>query len=113
MKKRTIQRKKARRFQSKFDYSKDHIYDQETYSLDYTIIKFTIPRLIKYKKLTNGYPYDLGSMEKWLEIIQKIIDGWTIFVNNNGTTLCLSDEDIKKIEEADQLFFKWFHHLWW
>lgn len=90
--------------------------DTETWSLDSTISKFIIPRLKRFKEVSNGFPGDIDmTAEKWSIILDKIIfafefhlvaDDWS----NNKEGF---DVEYAKYEEGMQLFAKWFGHLWW
>ena len=69
-------------------YAKQHgtyVDYKETWSLDCTIAKFIIPRLKLYKKVINGYPGRLNSVEQWYEILDKINErkyGYSTLIDN-------------------------------
>ncbi len=77
----------------------------ELYNLDNTIVKFVLPRLIKFKAVTCSYPPKL-TMKKWRKILQKIIDGLQLY--NETDTI----KNFKKYNKAIKLLAKYFHHLW-
>lgn len=105
MKRRTIMRRRAARYQH-LVYNRSHdIKLEELYSLDYTTVSFMLPRLKLFKEKTTSYPHGM-SYEEWLEIIQKIIDGWEVCVK-------VEECNLPEVKEADELFFKYFHELWW
>lgn len=39
--------------------------DTELWNLDSTILRFTLPRLCRFKEVTFGYPPDFESLEHW------------------------------------------------
>lgn len=85
--------------------------DSETWSLDYTIAKFILPRLKRFKEVTNGYPGGL-SEEEWDEILDKMIYAFDLKVNYDSD-FDWKDGDQKKFDEGIKLFSEWFLHLWW
>jgi hypothetical protein len=56
--------------------------DSETWSLDFTVAKFMLPRLIRFKELKCGYPCNL-TKEEW----DKILDEILIMVKEQQTLL--------------------------
>jgi len=88
--------------------------DRDLWSLDTTIAKFVLPRLISFKEGVCGYPGNL-TMEEWNKILDQMI------YSMQG----LSDEwegkcpegDIRKhekrINKGIALFGKYFRCLWW
>lgn len=93
--------------------------DSETWSLYSTIAEFILPRLIRFKEVSPGYPYpgDM-SQEKWDVVLDEMIFAfdWSLH-NENDKYDNLSKEDgdknWKRYEEGMKLFAKWFRHLWW
>lgn len=112
IKTRLRNRRKANDWLRRFEFKHDGVDRVHTYSIDFTVIMFLLPIIKKFKEVNDGYPYQ-HTWESWNETIQKIIDGWQIFVDNGGTFCGLSDEATKKVLHADELFFKHFHDLWW
>jgi len=89
--------------------------DRELWSLDHTIAKFTLPRLIAFKEGRFGYPGNLTE-EKWDNILDQII--WSMQAIIDEWEGGLEDiRDIrtheKKINKGINLFGKYFRHLWW
>ncbi len=90
-------------------------FDDETWNLDYSIAKYTLPRLKRFKELNNGYPANLNSKEEWDQILDKIIRSMEITLND--------DMEISSVEymsklydeqlEGYELFGKYFMNLWW
>lgn len=83
--------------------------DRELWSLDHTIAKFVLPRLIGFREIKGGYPGTLTS-EKWDAILDKMIysmqaicDEWEGKYEKGGE---------EKIKKGLNLFAKYFRHLW-
>ena len=57
--------------------------DTECWNLDSTVAKFILPRLIVFRKNTNGYPgnSEIPTFEKWLEVLDKMIFAFDHIVN--------------------------------
>ena len=85
--------------------------DSETWSLDYTIASFILPRLKRFKEVTNGYPANFETFEEWIAVIDKIIKAFENKVNSDN--LEWTEEIEAEINEGLTLFAKWFSHLWW
>ena len=77
--------------------------NSELWSLDHTIIRFTLPRLKAFKDDTKSYPPEFNSYEDWQVAIDKMIDGMEKYI--------LDTSDEEAIEGID-LFLKYFRHLW-
>jgi len=75
--------------------------ETECWNLDATICKFIIPRLQYFKDHTICYPEDL-TFEKWLDVIDKMIDFFKKYAN-----------DERYDREGLELFVKYFPDLWW
>lgn len=83
--------------------------DTETWALDYTIASFVYPRLIRYKKLNNGYPPDL-TWETWNLYLDKMIKSMKYMIDGELVT----DQDkFNEMEEGFNLFGKYFMSLGW
>jgi hypothetical protein len=91
--------------------------DRETWSLDYTIAKFVLPRLIRFKEVNNGRPNNL-TWDEWNKILDKMIYSINAVVHEwdhnpeqtSGSTL---KKHYRKTHEGLILFGKYFRHLWW
>ncbi|NEZ47817.1 hypothetical protein FDF74_11555 [Clostridium niameyense] len=91
------------------------ITNEELWDLDYTIAKFILPRLIRFKELVSdnkgihSYPADLKNMEEWIAILDKMINSFEIlkneFIKNNR-------ENYEKYIEGMNLFAKYISDLW-
>ena len=83
--------------------------DTETYSLFITIAKFTLPRLKRFKELSESHPVDM-SFEEWMIILDKITESLEIISKDD---YFFSLENKAKLEEGIDLFGKYFTKLWW
>lgn len=119
-----------------------YISNKETWSLDYTIAKWILPRLKLYKKLTNGFPpidrkvysetkeFKNITFEDWQNILDEIILGFEqilidpldVAIDKNlefkNKTDSKTYEDIcnerqEKIERGLDLFKYYIQDLWW
>mgnify|MGYP003417378443 CR=1 FL=1 len=95
---------KKQRMENGFD-------DSETYSLDFVISQFILPRLKRFRELTNGFPSDLSSMTEWKIILDKMIAAFELDVKRFEGTF--TDIEQKVLDEGFELFFKYYHSLWW
>ena len=85
--------------------------DTETWSLTDTISNFTIPRLKRFKEVSDCYPSNI-SFDEWNEILNKIILSFELISRNEGDRIWSSEES-KQIDEGLDLFREWFMFLWW
>lgn len=62
-----------------------YIAPKELWNLDYTVAKFVLPRLIKFKENSLGFPgYDeADTMDKWQDILQKMITAFEYIVTDD------------------------------
>lgn len=62
-----------------------YIAPKELWNLDYTVAKFVLPRLIKFKENSLGFPgYDeADTMDKWQDILQKMIIAFEYIVTDD------------------------------
>lgn len=65
--------------------------DTELWSLDRTIAKYVLPRLIEFKNVTNGYPAGFENMLDWIAVIDKMIYSFDHIVNQEKY-----DEELEK-----------------
>lgn len=76
--------------------------DTELWSLDTTIILFTLPRLKVFRDYTKSTPPDF-TPEQWEQTIDKMIRGMEKYIVDTW--------DEEAVEGID-LFLKHFRHLW-
>ena len=55
--------------------------DTELWNLDTTIAGFILPRLIEFRKKTDGYPEEFDSFEEWDCVIEKMIQSLDFHLN--------------------------------
>lgn len=82
----------------------------ECWSLDITIAKFILPRLIEFKEKTIGTPTMIKTAEQWLKILSKMIVAFELISKENHIS---NDEENKKIQKGLDLFRKYYFSLWW
>jgi len=82
----------------------------ETWSLDYTVACFVLPRLKAFMEIACGYPGDLGSMEEWQGILGRMVDAFELIAEDRTAH---GDDERRRIEDGLDLFREWFHALWW
>lgn len=82
--------------------------DSETWSLDYTIAKFILPRLKRYKEICKSHPCTFNE-ENWNEALDEMIYAMERSVNRFNDF----DTDWDRQQKGLALFFKYFNDLWW
>lgn len=90
--------------------------NSDTWSLDWTMAKFILPRLKLFKEVNNGHPSELTE-EEWDATIDKMIFAMAAVADGSWN---YHDEDIEetrahwdKVQEGLELFGKYFRDLWW
>lgn len=103
--------------------------DKETWSLFNPIGEFVLPRLKRFKELTNNYPGDFANLEEWEVVLDKIIFAFTYSTYEGKyyeetKEVALLKADLEKVcldkekwddlcIEGYELFGKYFMDLWW
>lgn len=99
--------------------------DTETWNLNTTILRFTLPRLKRFRDINVCMPLNLElddetlnkidfedgflSIEEWNEKLDKMINAIELYIKNG-----VYEKNKKgEIEEGFDLFFKYFFDLWW
>lgn len=82
--------------------------DSETWSLDVTIAKFVLPRLITFKEIHSSHPANLTEhgWNRRLDIMIKAADRYA----NGDQYQGIGNSAIRR---GYALFVKWYDHLWW
>jgi len=80
--------------------------DSDTWCLDSTYAKFIHPRLVRFKKLNNGFPNGLTEAT-WNAAIDDMIYAMEIVKND------IHDADWERVKRGLDLFGKHFRDLWW
>lgn len=62
-----------------------YIEPKELWNLDCTIAEFVLPRLIKFKEKSLGYPGygEVDTRDKWDDVLQKMITAFEYIVTND------------------------------
>lgn len=95
-----------------FDY-------RDTWSLDYSIAKWILPRLRYLRENTHGYPgqfseelgYEGDGEKEWDRILGEMVFAFEVAVRDDMVD-DISDEDWARAENGLKLFAEYFHHLW-
>jgi hypothetical protein len=93
----------------------------EVWSLDYTIARFVLPRLIYFRDNLNGCPSSFiedplnsescnAGHEKWEEALNKMIKAFYLLANYDWFDY--RQKDRETIKEGLELFAKHFTNLW-
>ncbi len=115
-----------------------YVSDSEIWNLDYTIAEWIIPRLKKYKKITNGYPpidrkvysetkeLEDITFEDWQNILDEMILAFELSLTDPFDEIeklgfNISDDKFdkfceernNKIERGLDLFKYYIQDLWW
>lgn len=83
--------------------------DSEIWNLDYTIAKFVLPRLKRFRKVNGCYPPD-ETPKSWDKKLDKMIYAFHIYSEYNVN---YDNVNWKEVIEGLKLFGKHFFHLWW
>lgn len=93
--------------------------DDETWALDYTIAKFTLPRLKLLREMEFGHP-SCYTQEQWWGMVDTMIYAMEAVIKDSKGDLyndCREPEDYQKIgrkmQEGLSLFGRNFRGLWW
>jgi hypothetical protein len=99
-----------KRIRKKLGLSK--ITAEEVWDLDFTLAKYIMPRLIKFKEVNKmSYPASFSSIEEWHSVIDKMIWSFDKVLKDDYTTENY-EEEYKKYLEGMNLFADYFGHLW-
>lgn len=97
----------------------DGFSDTETWSMDVVFAEFILPRLKRFKEITNAYPGGDMSEKLWDETLGKMIFAfyWIINYEKDSEEGDFTELQIKKnwdtCQDGLNLFAKWFNHLGW
>lgn len=89
-------------------------WPNEVWSLDYTIVEFTLPRLRYFREHQESYPAEI-SQDEWLRILDKIIYAFEVKLQNEWYAYARDPVHAQRyadLEEGFDLFRQYFHHLW-
>lgn len=107
----------ARRIRYICQYFTRGFSDQQLWSFDVTLAEYILPRLIRYKEITNGMPFckELNrhyTEEEWNTVLEKMIFAMQYVKELDQLTGSNSSEKHKQYEEGITLFAKHFINLW-
>lgn len=83
----------------------------ELWSLDHTILCFVLPRLKEFRKVAGGYPARLGSLDEWHGILDTMIDGITLAIEEGDGARLLMDDEKELKDRGIELFLEYFNAL--
>lgn len=87
------------------------IKPEHLWNLDVTIARYLIPRLVEFKGMVSSYPEDLGSIDRWREVLDQIILSMKLTVRNNEQ--CdLNRDELKEMRDGHKLLGEYFADLW-
>lgn len=92
--------------------------DSETWSLDYILAVFILPRLVQFREVKGGYPRGLPG-KRWDNILDDMIYGIGYYANqweasgDDTHKWHWSQIDHKRVDRGLRSFGKYFGHLWW
>jgi len=87
--------------------------DNETWSLDSSLSKIILPRLKRFKELTNGHPCDL-TKDEWHKMLDEMIFAFEWF-SSDKRFACDENSEVKeeRAKQGVKLFGERFTSLWW
>jgi hypothetical protein len=82
--------------------------DRDLWSMDYTIAKFVLPRLKKFREVQIGHPAHMQEIE-WKIALDEMIEAFKMI----ELDCCSNDPEYNsKIDRGLYLFYKHFRDLW-
>src|SRR5574344_1751322 len=88
------------------------ISDNDIWSLDYTLAKYILPRLKRFKQINrSSYPSFELTKTEWKEILNKMIWSFDYIIKNNESNELLEiEKENKQCQEGLDLFAKYFRN---
>lgn len=83
--------------------------DSETWSLDYSLAKLILPRLIRLKEFRLEY---IENPPGWIEDLDKMIAAFE-FLGSEERWSCYDKDKWNEAQEGVELFAKHYTSLWW
>jgi hypothetical protein len=95
--------------------------NSDTWSLDYTIAKFVLPRLKKFEEVTCGVPgclqdkgETLEEREKvWHNMLKDMIFAMEMVIEDGDECVMMDDPRWERYEKGMDYFHEYFRALWW
>ena len=82
----------------------------EIWSFNYSLAKWSLPRLKEFRKHHIGYPGYLTT-DTWDWILDSIIESFELIVRDKGSWMWTPEEELKVYRGFDD-FKTWFFDLW-
>ena len=86
--------------------------DSETWSLDFTIAAFILPRLINFKNIASEV-VDIDYHDGFREALDVMIEGFDLMLNEDYAEFEQTEEYQNKVSAAWEALSKWHSYLWW
>jgi len=86
--------------------------DSETWGLDHELAKHILPRLKRFKEVTNGYPNEL-TPESWDAILDEMIFAFQFYSTEKMYQWDSTPEEYSRVQKGLELFGKYYPDLWW
>ncbi len=89
--------------------------DKDTWGLDHTLAGMILPRLCRFKELTNGFPISL-TKAKWDEKLDEMIYSFEMLSDyfwDDEMDIEERKETRKRINKGLRTFANWYSALWW
>ena len=83
--------------------------DSEVWNLEYTISKFTLPRLKRLKEIQNIHPSNITE-EEWSDCVDKMILAFELNIKDFEDGINV--EERKKMEDGLLIFAQYYQSLW-
>jgi hypothetical protein len=83
--------------------------DSETWSLDYSLSKLILPRLLRFKELRDPIVLSTGD---WDSDMNKMIAAFE-FLGSEERWNCYDNNKWNEVQEGVDLFAKHYVNLWW
>ena len=86
--------------------------DSETWSLDYELVKWLLPRLKRFRELEIGHPVVKDDNE-WERDLDKMIEGLEWYIDKKNFTFGGNKKERKKAIKKLHLIIDNLQNLWW
>lgn len=86
--------------------------DSDTWNLDWTLSKMTLPRLIRLREIivsTKCHPASFENLEEWLLILDDMIYFHYVIANS----IEYGEADEERYKKGKQSFVEHYEKLWW
>lgn len=102
---------------SRYEAYREHwkrtgISPDETWNLYFTFALIALPRLKLFREQTICCPADLGTMDRWHEVLDKMIHAFELIADDEHP-YSEKENGLQEVEEGLDLFRKYYLALWW